>query len=50
VLNPDDRKPIPAEYLSMFIDEFFDREFLKQLYKTSTLARLFDEFVESRTA
>ena len=50
VLNPDDRKPIPAEYLSTFIDEFFDRKFLKQLYATSTLARLFDEFVESRAA
>ncbi|NLA37893.1 MAG: hypothetical protein GX882_00615 [Methanomicrobiales archaeon] len=50
VLNPDDRKPIPSEYLSMFIDEFFDREFLKQLYSTSTLARLFDKYVQGRTA
>ncbi len=49
VLNPDDRNPIPAEYLSMFIDEFFDREFIKQLYETSKLARLFDKFVQSRT-
>ena len=47
-LSPDDRKPIEAEYLSAFVDEFFSREFLKQLYTTSTLARLFDEFVQSR--
>jgi len=50
VLNPDDRKPIPAEYLSTFIDEFFDPKFLKQLYKTSSLARLFDEYAGSRAA
>jgi len=49
-LSPDDKTPIPAEYLSAFIDEFFNREFLKQLYATSALARLFDEFVQSRTA
>jgi len=48
VLNPDDKKAIPPEHLSMFIDEFFDRKFLKQLYQTSTLARLFDGFVQSR--
>lgn len=50
VLNPDDRKPIPAEYLSTFIDEFFDPKFLKQLYKISSLSRLFDEYAGSRTA
>ncbi len=49
-LSPDDKTPIPAGYLSAFIDEFFNREFLKQLYATSALARLFDEFVQSRTA
>ncbi len=48
VLDPNDKKPIPPEYLSTFIDEFFDRKFLKQLYKTSTLARLFDEFVQNK--
>ncbi|WP_292521256.1 hypothetical protein [Methanoculleus sp.] len=50
VLNPDDKKAIPAEYLSMFVDEFFDPKFVKQLYKTSALARLFDEFAKSRSA
>ncbi|HQD26339.1 MULTISPECIES: hypothetical protein [Methanoculleus] len=50
VLNPDEKKAIPAEYLSMFIDEFFDPKFIKQLYKTSKLARLFDEYVASRSA
>ncbi|MCM2465932.1 hypothetical protein [Methanoculleus oceani] len=50
VLNPDDKKAIPAEYLSTFIDEFFDAKFVKQLYNTSALARLFDEFVRSRSA
>jgi hypothetical protein len=50
VLNPDDKKAIPAEYLSTFIDEFFDAKFVKLLYKTSSLARLFDEYVQSRSA
>lgn len=50
VLNPDDKKAIPAEYLSTFIDEFFDPGFIKQLYGTSSLARLFDEYVRSRAA
>ncbi|WP_214019870.1 hypothetical protein [Methanoculleus sp.] len=50
VLNPDDKKPIPADYLSTFIDEFFDAKFIKQLYKTSSLARLFDEYVTGRSA
>ncbi len=49
-LNPDDKKAIPAEYLSTFIDEFFDPRFIKQLYRTSSLARLFDEYVRSRAA
>ncbi|KUG21310.1 hypothetical protein ASZ90_008957 [hydrocarbon metagenome] len=48
VLNPDEKQPLSAEYLSVFIDELFDKEFLKQLYKDSSLARLFDEFVRSR--
>lgn len=48
VLDPDSKKPIPPEYLSMFVEEFFNREFLKQLYKTSKLARLFDEFVKGK--
>lgn len=50
VLNPDDKKAIPADYLSTFIDEFFDPKFIKQLYNTSSLARLFDEYVRSRAA
>jgi len=50
VLNPDDKKAIPAEYLSTFIDEFFDPRFIKQLYQTSSLARLFDEYAKSRSA
>ncbi|MDV2482022.1 hypothetical protein F8E02_08450 [Methanoculleus sp. Wushi-C6] len=48
VLNPDDKKALPADYLSAFIDEFFDPKFVKQLYKTSSLARLFDEFAAKR--
>lgn len=50
VLNPDDKKPIAPEYLSMFVDEFFDAKFVKLLYKTSSLARLFDEYVQGRSA
>ncbi|MDK2916683.1 MAG: hypothetical protein PWR25_1240 [Euryarchaeota archaeon] len=50
VLNPDDKRPLPPEYLSTFIDEFFDPKFIKQLYNTSSLARLFDEYVRSGTA
>jgi len=50
MLNPDDRRPLPPEYLSTFIDEFFDPKFIKLLYNTSSLARLFDEYVQSRSA
>ena len=50
VLNPDDKSPIPAGYFSTFIDEFFDPKFIRQLYETSSLARLFDEYVKSRSA
>jgi len=50
VLNPDDKTAIPADYLSTFIDEFFDPKFIKQLYKTSSLARLFDEYAAGRAA
>jgi hypothetical protein len=48
VLNPDDRQPIPAEYFSTFVDEFFDPAFLKLLYRGSSLALLFDEYVQKR--
>ncbi|MDD3856504.1 MAG: hypothetical protein PHP43_00465 [Methanoculleus sp.] len=50
VLNPDDKRAIPADYFSTFIDEFFDPNFIKLLYKSSSLARLFDEYVRSRPA
>ena len=50
VLNPDDKQAIPPEYFSMFIDEFFDPKFIKQLYKTSSLARLFDEYAAKKAA
>ena len=50
VLNPDDKRAIPADCLSTFIDEFFDPKFIKQLYKTSSLARLFDEYIRNRPA
>jgi hypothetical protein len=49
VLHPDDRRPIPVDYLSTFIDEFFDPQFLKLLYNGSSLARLFDEYVATKT-
>ncbi len=49
-LNPDDKSPIPAGYFSTFIDEFFDPKFIRQLYETSSLARLFDEYAKSRSA
>ena len=39
-----------ADYLSTFIDEFFDPKFIRQLYNTSSLARLFDEYVRNRPA
>ena len=50
VLNPEDKSAIPANYLSTFVDEFFDPKFIKQLYGTSALARLFDEYARSRSA
>jgi hypothetical protein len=50
VLDPDQKSAFPAGYLSTFIDEFFDPKFIKQLYKTSSLARLFDEYARTRSA
>jgi len=45
VMNPDDKKPLAPQLLSAMVDEFFEKSFLRQLYRDSTLARLFDEFV-----
>ncbi len=50
VLNPDDKKPLPAEYLSAFVDQFFEQTFLRRLYRGSMLANLFDEFAGTRSA
>ncbi len=50
VLNPDDKQPIPADYFTQFVDQLLDREFLKQLYRGSSLAKLFDEYLKSRKA
>jgi hypothetical protein len=50
VMHPDDKKPLPPQLLSSMIDDFFEKPFLKQLYRDSTLARLFDGFVRSKTA
>ncbi|MDN7023531.1 hypothetical protein FGU65_01210 [Methanoculleus sp. FWC-SCC1] len=48
VLNPDDKRPIPAEYFGLFADQLFDRPFLQQIYRGSPLAKLFDEYVRSQ--
>lgn len=50
VLNPEEKRPIPAGYLSVIVDQLFDQAFLRRLYRGSALANLFDEFVRTRPA
>jgi hypothetical protein len=44
VLDPDSKKPLPADFFYAIIDEFFDTEFLKSLYEDASLGRLFREY------
>jgi len=48
VLDPDSMAPIPAQFFYDAIEELFDRKFLKGLYRDSSLARLFDEYIQTR--
>jgi len=48
VLDPDSNVPIPARFFYDAIEELFGREFLKGLYRDSSLARLFDEYIQAR--
>ncbi|MDH7593631.1 MAG: hypothetical protein QHG99_04650 [Methanomicrobiales archaeon] len=50
VIDPDANRPLPASFFYSAIDEFFENEFLKSLYNGASLARLFDEFVQSKNA
>jgi hypothetical protein len=40
VLDPDSKQPIPADFFSAVIDEFFDAEFLKSIYEDASLGTL----------
>jgi hypothetical protein len=41
VIDPDSKKPIPADFFYIVIDEFFEPEFLKSLYEDASLGTLF---------
>jgi len=45
VLDPDSRQPIPANFFTAFIDEFFEQDFLKSLYEDASLSTLFKAFI-----
>jgi hypothetical protein len=44
VLDPDSRNPVPADFFSVIIDEFFEPEFLKSLYEDASLSTLFKTY------
>jgi hypothetical protein len=46
VLDPDSAAPIPARFFYDAIEELFDREFLRTLYRDASMARLFDEYAK----
>lgn len=43
-LDPDSTQPIPGRFFLVSIDEFFNREFLKTIYRDGSLGRLFEDF------
>jgi hypothetical protein len=45
VLDPDSKKPLPADFFHAVIDEFFDTEFLKSLYDDASLSVLLGEYL-----
>ncbi|MDI6719435.1 MAG: hypothetical protein QMD46_07490 [Methanomicrobiales archaeon] len=50
VIDPDSTQPIPARFFIDAIDEFFDKSFIKSLYKGASLANLFESFLAKRAA
>lgn len=48
VIDPDSNRPPPPAFFHAIIDEFFENDFLKSLYNGASLARLFEEFLQSR--
>jgi hypothetical protein len=44
VVDPDSKKPIPADFFYVVIDEFFEPEFLKSLYEDASLGTLFASY------
>jgi hypothetical protein len=46
VLDPDGAAPIPARFFYDAIEELFDREFLRTLYRDASMAKLFDEYAK----
>jgi hypothetical protein len=44
VIDPDSKKPIPADFFYVVIDEFFEQEFLKSLYEDASLGTLFTAY------
>ncbi|MHC1626909.1 MAG: hypothetical protein ACXQTG_03555 [Methanoculleaceae archaeon] len=45
VIDPDDRRPIPPQFFRDAIEEFFERSFLKSMYRGNSLSNLFEEFL-----
>ncbi len=43
-MDPAALKPLPPQFFTKCIDEFFDKEFLKSLYTDASLGRLYQEF------
>jgi hypothetical protein len=44
VLDPDSKRPLPADFFYAVIEEFFEPEFLKSLYEDASLSGLFRQY------
>ncbi len=48
VFDRDTRQPIKPQIFMGMIEEFFERRFIRTIYKDASLGRLFDEFMKNR--
>lgn len=48
VLDPNEKNPTPSAVLKVMVDELFDKKYLASIYNGSTLAVLYDQFMNQR--
>jgi hypothetical protein len=47
-MDPAALKPLPVRFFLDVIDELFDKNFLKSLYKDASLGKLYKEFLRAK--